>query len=80
MLCGHSLRTLLPMRKTKRRIHITMANPLADALEALAVLEGRTISELLDDVARQHLRARGYEPQVSPGDLATELSRRSKRK
>jgi hypothetical protein len=68
------------MKRAKRRIHITMADPLIDALEALAGLEGRTISELLDDVARQHLRARGYEPRITPEDISTAMSKSGKKK
>jgi hypothetical protein len=68
------------MSRGKRRIHITIANPLADALEALATLEGRSISEVVDDLARQHLRTRGYEPPITPDDIKSEVSRRSKQK
>jgi hypothetical protein len=68
------------MSRGKRRIHITIANPLADALEALALLEGRSISEVLDDLARQHLRARGYEPPITADDISSEVSKRSRKK
>jgi hypothetical protein len=64
------------MSRGKRRIHITIANPLADALEALAGLEGRTISELIDDIGRQHLRAQGYEPRITSDDISTVLTKR----
>ncbi len=82
LACGHRVPTNADMIKAKgkRRIHITIANPLADALEVLAALEGRSISEVIDDVARQHLRSRGYEPVITPEDIATELVKRGKKK
>ena len=67
-------------KRPKRRIHLTMADPLIEALEALAALEGRTISELLDDVARQHLRARGYEPLITPDDITAAVGKKGKKK
>jgi metal-responsive CopG/Arc/MetJ family transcriptional regulator len=68
------------MSKSKRRIHITLPNPLVEALEALAQLEGRTISELIDDVARQNLRARGYEPRVTAEAISQEVAKRARKK
>lgn len=68
------------MSRGKKRIHITIANPLADALEALAQLEGRTISEVLDDLARQHLRARGYEPAATAEAISQIVAKRVRKK
>ena len=56
-----------------------MANPLVDALEALAGLEGRTISELLDDIARQHLRSMGHEPRITGDDISGAIGKKPKK-
>jgi hypothetical protein len=68
--CGHNV-----LMSQKRRVHITLPDPLANALEALAEIEGRSFSDLLEELGRAELRSRGLLPQVSGKELVAQLKR-----
>jgi hypothetical protein len=61
---------------TKRRIHVTLPEPLSDALEALAKLEGRSVSELLEEITRDSLRQRNLLPSPTAQQLLDEMRKR----
>lgn len=60
------------------KTHITMTRAMKEALTTLAELEGTTLSDLLERIAREELKQRGYEPKVTGRELAAELERRKK--
>ena len=57
-----------------------MSAPILDALDALAQLQGRMLSELLEELARGILKEHGCLPEVSPADLQRVLNERKKKK
>lgn len=57
------------MKTPKRRVHLTIPPQLWDALEALAAYEGRTTSEVVEDIIRQHLKSEGLLKPPTPEQL-----------
>lgn len=63
----------------KTRVHVTLPGPISDALEALAVLEGRSVSDILEELSRKRLTDLGALAPVSGDAIAAEVKKRRKR-
>lgn len=68
------------MKTHKKRTNITLSEPIANALAALATLQGRTLSELLEELGREILREHGCLPSVTPEELQKAIDARTKKK
>lgn len=60
---------------SKKRVHVTMPDMVLEALEALAKLRGQSLSDLIEDLGRKELEARGVGPQISAEDIAAAVQR-----
>jgi hypothetical protein len=49
----------------KSRVHITLPDVLLEPLQALAELRGQSLSDLLEDIVRKELEARGITPELT---------------
>lgn len=63
----------------KKRIHVSLPGPISDALEALAALEGRAVSDVLEELSRKRLTDLGALPAVSAEAIAAEVKKKTKR-
>ena len=76
---GHNAATFGAMSK-KRRVHITLPGPISDGLEALARLEGRSVSDILEELSRNELKGRGFAPKITGEEIAAEIAKTKTRK
>ncbi len=68
------------MKSHKKRTSITLSEPIANALVALAELQGRNLSELVEELGREILREHGHLPVISAQDLQKAVQERTKKK
>jgi hypothetical protein len=61
-------------RMKKIAVHVSMPPGISVALKALAEIEGRAVSDILEELARGLLRSKGYEPPVTGEDIAARVS------
>lgn len=52
-----------------------MAKPILEALEALANIQGINLSDLMEDLGRDHLKAKGALPEITAEQINEELKR-----
>ena len=62
----------------KVQIKVSFTGPVSAALKAIAKLEGREISDILEEAARNVLRDRGVEPKASASEIAAEMKQQEK--
>lgn len=79
--CVHTPATPEPLVKPKKmRTHITLAGPVLQALEALARIQGITLSDLVEDLGRAHLKEHNALPEITPQQIEEEIKRLSAKK
>ena len=71
---GHNAATFSGM-SNKRRVHITLSPAISDGLEALARLEGRSVSDILEELSRNELKGRGFAPKITGAEIAAEIAK-----
>jgi len=64
-----------PKKPRKPRTHITLAGPILRAAEALAQIEDITLSELIEDLMRDHLAEHGCLPTITAEQIEQEMDR-----
>lgn len=66
--------------RAKKRVHVTMAGLVLDGLEALATLQGRALSDLLEELGRGELERHGITPEITADDIKAEIAKRKSAK
>lgn len=64
--------------RAKKRVHVTLPGVVLDALEALARLNDQSLSDLMEDLGRAELQARGIGPKITAKDIEAEIARRKR--
>ncbi len=59
----------------KMRTHITLPEPILLAMEALARIQKITLSDLVEDMGREHLKEHGALPLITPQQIAEEVAK-----
>lgn len=72
-------RFLFRAMSKKTRVHVTLPGPISNGLEALASLEGRSVSDIVEELSRKRLTEVGALPTITAEDIATEIRKRRKR-
>jgi hypothetical protein len=57
------------------RTHITLPEPILMALEAVARIQKITLSDLVEDMGREHLKEHGALPLITPEQIADEVTK-----
>lgn len=60
------------------KTHIVLHKDLKVALQVLADLEGRSLSDLLSELGREELKRRGFKPLADGQKIADEVERRQR--
>lgn len=62
----------MPKAQGKSRVHITLPEPLLEALEAIALLKKVSLSDIVEDISAAALREMGVLPEIT-GDQVREV-------
>lgn len=76
---GHDTAIPSPVKKkkpVKPRVHISIAEPILEGLEALAALQKRPLSDLLEELGRDALKELGIVKPVTASEIEAEIERR----
>lgn len=80
MIWGHNAAIIAPRMSPKKRVHVTFPVVVLEALEALAVLRGETLSDLLVNLGRDKLKEHGIGPEITAEAIAAAIERKRGRK